>query len=560
MDNKNQTTPFDATILFADLVDSSTLSHVLNPSAYDKIVADFQKTAATVAAETIASERVKPHHVEATVRGDELSVILVDPIPRNQTRASAAANGNDGADVFKREMHFGTRVALQIAVRLKRRWLLVAENQRRINESGQPPLGLAIGMHSGPVVLGQHTRFEMGELNRRVMRTAEGYAINIAKRVETASRTGRFSRIFLTRPLYNRTPADFRQAFVRVDVPHLKGIAQAPVIYEAKGIGHFDDKRLPNTPEFRRENIATYEKVVAANPDEIWLLLDLAHKYFDDGDYSQAVKKYEAVIEADPQFAAAYAYLGRSHFRNLRFMEAESALERSVELDPGQARANNFLAVCLRRNALIALGRDNRNKAVPLFQRAISLHEKALRISKLEGMLDEFPWAENGLNYTIAHCHESVGEVLPYGLKAAYENSAELAKRISKSSVWRGKMHLVEHVNGFIAFKMGQSGWAKEHFKRALEGLNRRMGGGQIDKRGLAEQKAEILYHDGLVDWSKNTEGYRRQATDKWKQARDCIKQAWKRDAVRAWNEQYWSFHALEVPDKGRKQLRDILQ
>jgi len=543
----NSSKPLEATILFADMVDSSTLSHVLLPSAYDKIVSDFQRTAAEVVAETIEAEPRKPSHVEASVRGDELSLILVDDRPATGEQQADDAGMDESLNEAGREMHLCTRLALQIAVRLKRRWLLVDENQRRIRDTDQPPLGIAIGIHSGPVLLGEHIRFESGKLQRGTYITAEGYAINLAKRVETASRAGRFSRIFLTRPIYNRTPADFRQAFVRVDAPQLKGILQAPVIYEAKGIGHFDDNAVPSSNEFVPDNLKIYESVVKANPDEIWLLLDLAHKYFDDGDYSKAAKKYEAVIATDPEFAAAYGYLGRSHFRDLRFMEAESALERSVELDPGQGRANNFLAVCLRRNALVAFGRGSKEKAAPLFERAVSLHERALRIAKLQGMLEDFPWAQNGLNYTIAYCRElgDKSPVMPYKLEEAYENSCKLAESLGKSPRWQMKRHLVEHVSGFLACQLDRWHRAEDHFKKSLEGLDSRRATQQIDEKGYAEQKAEVLFHQGLVRWRMGADDHA-SARDIWLEAKETIRRAWSREPDRAWNEQYWSDYPLK--------------
>ena len=208
----------------------------------------------------------------------------------------------------------------------------------------------------------------------------------------------------------------------------------------------------------------------------------------------------------------------------------------------------------------MALGRGNQEKAVSLFRRAVSLHEKALRISKLEGMLDEFPWAENGLSYTIAHCHEYANEALPYDLKTAYENSIRLEDRINTSLAWQAKSHLVEHVKGFIAFKMGSSDLAEKHFRKSLEGLNQRKIGNQIDKKGLADQKAEVLFHIGLIYWSRNTDTDRGRAKVQWKKARSTIEKAWESEAVRAWNEQYWSFHQLKTSDKETKRLRDFLQ
>lgn len=127
----------DATILFADLVDSSVLSHVYPPYAYDRLVASFQENAASVVSEMCEQLCAVASRVEASVRGDELFLIL-----------GCAKSGMPEAEWQKRLQHCAS-LALQVAVRLKRRWLLEKHNRARIN-NGQLPLRIAIGLHAGP--------------------------------------------------------------------------------------------------------------------------------------------------------------------------------------------------------------------------------------------------------------------------------------------------------------------------------------------------------------------------------------------------------------------------
>lgn len=522
----------EATILFADMVDSSTLSHVHDPHQYDEIVSAFQKTAVEVVAEVI-KETERPDHLEAAVRGDELSLIVATVVDSDQS--------TDLDDSSRRL----SALALQIAVRLKRRWLLTPENVRRVR-AGQPPLGIAIGIHAGPVVVGKHRRFTPDSRDSVSATTAEGYAINLAKRVETAARAGRFSRVFLTRPIYNRTPSDFRQAFVRADVPQLKGLPAAPTIYEAKSIGHFDDRAFKQGIEFDNdENLGVYESIVRANPDEVWLLLDLAHKYFDTGEYEKAARKYESVIEVDPEFAPAHAYLGRAYLRDYRLPEAQSCLERAVELNPGQARANNYLAVCLRRLAVLALYDRQLERARELLQRAVHYHDRACRISAGEGALS-FPWARNALNWTIAQCAGFESQMsLPYGIEGAYTDAGSLHQSIVNSPLWQAKQHLTLHSLGFIKLRQNQWGPALTHLRHAMAALDHRKGDSGLDEKGYAEKKSELLFHMGLCEYHENG---LTTAIVSWQKAVNTITEAWGiENAHRACDGQYWIRHP--IPD-----------
>jgi tetratricopeptide (TPR) repeat protein len=460
-------------------------------------------------------------HAEASVRGDEMALILGCTPSRG--------TGKEKDDAFELKLRRCTRLALQVAIRLKRRWLLETPNRTRIHQR-QPPLGVAIGIHAGPVVVGQHIRFldTARPLSASPIISAEGYAVNTAKRVETASRTGRFSRIFLTRPIFNRTPADFRQAFVRFEVPELKGIPVSPIIYEAKGIGHFDDKSFPKSPEFEDNNLSLYESVVSANPDELWLVLDLAHKYFDIGDYDKAARKYKLAIESDPEFSPAYAYLGRAYLRNYLFQEAHAALERATDLDRGQARSNHFFAVCLRREALFEENKHHHSsRERDLLQRAINYHDRACRIAELEGM--DFPWARNGLNWTIGQCEGITDISLPYDINEAFSSSEHLHDAVSRSDEWRAKAHLVLDAMAFIRFKQQQYGPASDLFNRALASLDGRLNDAAIapDRKGYAERKAEILYYMGVCDFRMGGHDALPHAKQRWKDAYAEILNAW---------------------------------
>jgi tetratricopeptide (TPR) repeat protein len=350
---------------------------------------------------------------------------------------------------------------------------------------------------------------------------------------------GRWSRVFLTRPIYDATIPDFRQAFVRTDVAALKGLPTPPIIYEAKGIGHFDNKAFPQDADFQsRANVELYEKLVAAEPDELWLVLDLAHKYFDGGDYEGAIRKYKAAIEVDPGFAPAYAYLGRAYFRNYCLGPAAAALRRAVEINPDHARASNFLGVCLRRQALQCHWGEpgHEERGDELLREAVAWHERAIRVSTVEQM--RFPWARNALNMTIAESYKRPVQT-PYRLPQALLHSRELLEDVDVRA--ERKEHLVLHTMGVIKLKLKSWDEARAYFRRALGLLEKRQQTDpvSIDAKGFAERKAEILFHWGLCDLGHS--GRWDGAQRRWRDAKNAVKQGWGRDWRRVWEEQYWT-------------------
>ncbi|MDJ0762495.1 MAG: tetratricopeptide repeat protein [Myxococcota bacterium] len=523
---------YTAIILFADLVDSSILSHILSPIEYNNIVKHFQKSATEIVNETLNNAIISNCHLNVDVRGDELCLIL------------ALKNPDD------KKLEELVTTFLQIAIRLKRKWLLVESNEERINK-GQSPLDLAIGIHSGPVIVTSDRRFKPNSLTLEDVDTAEGYAINLAKRVETASRMGRFSRIFITQPIYNRTTADFRQAFDRVDVPELKGIPVVPFIYEAKGVGHFDDRHFAQISEFTDSEVEIYEEVVSANPGAVWLLLDLAHMYFDKGNYEEAAEKYQNVLNVDPDFAPAHAYKGRAYFRDYWPKEAKAALVRAIEIAPGQARINHYLGVCLRREAVIALWENgDYREAKKLFEQAIYYHERAHRIKELQNM--ELPWALNGLLWTIAQSFDCDGVSTPFDLDRAYEKALKQKERLESNDNLKFKLHLILHTAGFIclqqAKRLKRENKMRQHRQKAKEALDylnmakreleQRDNNPELkpDSKGLAERKAEIIYHIGCcqVELGEDAQG-------SWQGAILTIVEPWPpNDVNRVLDCQYW--------------------
>jgi class 3 adenylate cyclase len=513
----------EAVILFADLMNSSELANNWSLPDYDNFVAVFQEELGEVVEHFIQSKVAYQLNdnsaLETDIRGDEICLKIYRATDKK-------------SEEQRKILREDVASALQVAIQMKRKWLLCPSNQERI-EAGRPIFDIGIGIHQGPVRLSRHYRFvpqtEGTISNKTTMPfflaeriTPEGHSINIAKRIETHSRELRFSQILVSHNVFNFVDPDFRVAFRRAEIGPLKGISQTIPVYEAIGIGHFDDQAFE--PRFDSEELKTYEQAVTNNPDMIWLLLDLGHHYFDDEKYDKSAEKYQQVININPDFAPAHMYLGRCWFRRYRYEEAKHSLERALELNPLSPRANSFLAVCLRRLAY-KYKFEGQEGWKDFFKRSLELHDRAKRMTATENSGEwnsAYLWALNGLSRTIAEAgkearsHFSLDEAENLATEAL--NLVEQYRQITES---RGRVidkeHLVYDTLGYIYLKRCEDeecgkddlktllSKAEETFKKAIGALDSRNKTAKMGEKNYHEKLSEIHFHLAVLNkvWGK---------------------------------------------------------
>jgi len=85
------------------------------------------------------------------------------------------------------------------------------------------------------------------------------------------------------------------------------------------------------------------EQVVAANPDVVPMRLALARRYFEAGQYSEALEHYLPILEVEPN-PEALANVGWMVYTSGESETAAAYLERSLELLPDYLQAKWFLA------------------------------------------------------------------------------------------------------------------------------------------------------------------------------------------------------------------------
>jgi glucose-1-phosphate thymidylyltransferase len=445
----------DAVILFADIVGSVTISEHVSLSEYDKIVSEFQETALNTVDQILNRNRytkIDRDFCEYSARGDELVLIL-----------------------YGWDMARDIRTALTTAVEIKRRWLLSSFNQHRIRE-GKFFYDLGVGVHCGEVVVGRHP----GSTRRF---NAEGYAINLAKRIETASREGRFSRIMLSKNVPDRASGIGLPArFGRVSDIAFRGMYGTCPVLELEVYGEIDDQEA--VEKIRAHEIPHFLRALERQPSDLWLLLTVARYYYDEEEYREALTYYDQALDRYREFGVAHLYRGRTLYRQNRFAEAEESLKRAVEYEPLSARSHAFLATTYRR-----LGQ---------YEAAVREYRKAIELDP------RYPFAYNGLAFTIAEARS--GAPGDWDLEEARQQVNRAAQLFQELGLSDQHGHLTTHTRSLISL------WDFQ-WESAISGFTetQQMVRGNISLRRRERERLllEAEYHMGLTYWHS---GHRDQA------------------------------------------------
>lgn len=194
-----------ATILFCDLVQSSDLASFYTLANFNKLLIEFQQTGLETARTVLKKMNYKDSTFELSTGGDEIRLFLY--------------SGSTEEDL---------RCAILFSLVFKLTWQCGPTNKARHRE-GKLPINLGIGIHQGDVIYGAHP-------SGRGRKNIEGYAINVAKRVEGCTREGRYFKIMVTHPIYEAAKSAMRMAsFTEASAgSRLKGIADILSIYELR--------------------------------------------------------------------------------------------------------------------------------------------------------------------------------------------------------------------------------------------------------------------------------------------------------------------------------------
>ena len=301
MANKNL---IKATILFVDLVDSIELANYWDSKKYNDCLNEFQRC--MLNGIDLWRKRIK----EIKIVGDELLVLF--------------SSKNIKTDIGN---------AIDLAVYLKILWWISSTNRKRIIE-GKKIFDLGIGINTGKVMADNRPyRKGMKKLAPK-RKTLEGFAISLAKRIETFSRQGKYSKIMLG----HNSVAEFNKLyhnyeFEYVGLQKLKGLAQEIPIFELK-----------SSYTESAESIAKYKNlgwiikqlkhIRDADPSNIWLYMVLINIYAHKGNYKRVEKLCKEAIAIDNTVANIHYELAIALNKQKRYDESLLYSDRAINLSP----------------------------------------------------------------------------------------------------------------------------------------------------------------------------------------------------------------------------------
>jgi hypothetical protein len=228
-----------ALLVFADIVDSSKYSAVLGYKEYAKRLLDFQNTFEKL------GEKYFPY-----------------PVDRSREYCLVRARGDEGILFYaKTQPNFSELVfrSIEFIYHLKGR-LRFGLDEKDEGSTAPRRIGLGAGIHVGQVAFAISQ-----ENNRSVINRLEGFSINYAKRVESCSRLGKYSRVFLSKEAA-KLLEDKPIVFSRMAAP-MKGIEESAEVFEVQA-GLFGGLKLdPNDPE--DEHMQSRLNNIASNPIEV---------------------------------------------------------------------------------------------------------------------------------------------------------------------------------------------------------------------------------------------------------------------------------------------------
>ncbi len=220
----------NATILFADLMNSTELAKNLTLLEYDDMLCDFQDTMFEVVSHHLDYFGYEGEGVDSewSISGDELRVFL-----------------------YSENMDYDIRNALLIATKIKLAWLSSGFNQRVLSEQ-RLVSRIGVGVNCGKVIKDMRPwRLKIGKVGPNI----EGYAINLTKRIESASREGNVYQIMVGASLYKKCQQNnkLNVAFSHPRSLVFKGLGQKIPVYEVVSFVNFEI--LPSMPDSIQEGL-----------------------------------------------------------------------------------------------------------------------------------------------------------------------------------------------------------------------------------------------------------------------------------------------------------------
>jgi class 3 adenylate cyclase len=324
-----------ATILFADLMNSTEMAKNLTLQEYDEMLLDFQGTMFEVVSDHLPYYGYVGDGVDSewSIIGDEVRVFLYSGMVR-----------------------FDVRNALLIAVKIKLAWLASAFNQKILKE-GRIVSRIGVGINCGDVMKDVRSwRVRMGQIQPII----EGYAINLTKRIESASREGTAYQIMVGDSLHRicQENRDINVAFSKARSLVFKGLGQKIPVYEVVSFINFET--LSSMPISLQDGLLEKLEYAITRPmPEPWLFIVLLRHYISqivfsgrEGLETRAGKLAQQALEVLEFKPVVYNILGWLHTYGKRVYNLEMAFhyfDQCLGLEPRNEAALLHRARILER-------------------------------------------------------------------------------------------------------------------------------------------------------------------------------------------------------------------
>jgi tetratricopeptide (TPR) repeat protein len=292
--------------------------------------------------------------------------------------------------LYSDNMDFDIRSALLIATKIKLAWLSSAFNQRVLSEQ-RLVSRIGVGVNCGKVIKDVRPwRVKIGKAGQNI----EGYAINLTKRIESASREGNVYQIMVGASLYKRCQQNKRMnvAFSHPRSLVFKGLGQKIPVYEVVSFVNFE--LLPSMPApFREGLMEKMENTVRDAMPEPWIFIVLLRSYIsmlasnrDEYADVKAVELAQQALDVVDYKPVIYNMLGwlYTNGKNVRNLEmAFHYLDQCLGLEPKNEAALLHRARILEEMGQTDLARHAyqeilfQNRQHPIARRKLSQYKVA---------------------------------------------------------------------------------------------------------------------------------------------------------------------------------------
>jgi len=312
-------------MLFADLMSSTEMAKNLSLEEYDEMIINFQRTICEVASHHLKQSGYIGKGVDSywCIAGDELRVFL-----------------------YSGSVLFDIRNALIIAVKIKLAWLTSEFNEKILKE-GRLVSRVGVGINCGKVIKDvREWRLKMGEEEPNI----EGYAINVAKRIESSSRNGSIYQIMVGDSLHRKCQEsnEIKISFSHPQHIVFKGLGQKIAVYEI--VSFINYEILSSMPDSMQDRLLEKMQYAVTQPNaEPWLFITLLRHYISmiaSGKHeyieTHAIELAKEALEILEYKPIIYNMLGWLHTYSTKIRNLDTALHnfnKSISIEPGNESA-----------------------------------------------------------------------------------------------------------------------------------------------------------------------------------------------------------------------------